>query len=39
MISGAVPSEIREGPAAIRATVVELHADARAIATRWRSAG
>ena len=37
MIEGVVPREIREGPAAIRATV-DMQTDARQIATRWRAA-
>jgi glucosamine--fructose-6-phosphate aminotransferase (isomerizing) len=39
MIEGIVPSEIREGPAAIRATVAAASGPARAIAGRWRAAG
>lgn len=38
MIEGVVPREIREGPAAIRATV-GMQIEARSIATRWRVAG
>lgn len=39
MIEGIVPSEIREGPAAIRATVAAARPGATAIAGRWRAAG
>ncbi|HEY6571666.1 MAG TPA: SIS domain-containing protein, partial [Candidatus Limnocylindrales bacterium] len=39
MIEGAVPREIREGPAAIRATVEVARADARRIARGWLAAG
>ena len=39
MITGTVPTEIREGPAAIRATVDTVGGPARAVATRWRQAG
>jgi glucosamine--fructose-6-phosphate aminotransferase (isomerizing) len=38
MIEGIVPREIREGPAAIRATLGS-QTDARSIATRWKVAG
>ena len=38
MIEGVVPREIREGPAAIRATV-DASTDARDIATRWMAGG
>ena len=39
MITGSVPSEIREGPAAVRATVDAAGGPARAIAGRWRGEG
>jgi glucosamine--fructose-6-phosphate aminotransferase (isomerizing) len=39
MIEGAVPREIREGPAAIRATVAAAAPDARRIASAWRERG
>ncbi len=39
MIDGIVPSEIREGPAAIRATLGSAGADARRIAGSWNRAG
>ena len=39
MIQGTVPSEIREGPGAIRATVGAARGSARAIAAAWRTAG
>ena len=39
MIEGVVPSEIREGPAAIRATVDSARDDARDIAGAWLAAG
>ena len=39
MISGTVPSEIREGPAAIRATVDAVGGPAREVAGRWRADG
>jgi glutamine---fructose-6-phosphate transaminase (isomerizing) len=39
MITGTVPAEIRDGPAAIRATVDSAGPEARAVARRWRSAG
>jgi glucosamine--fructose-6-phosphate aminotransferase (isomerizing) len=39
MIDGVVPSEIREGPAAIRATVDSARDDARDIAGAWLAAG
>ena len=39
MIDGVVPSEIREGPAAIRATVDSARDDARDIAGSWLTAG
>jgi glucosamine--fructose-6-phosphate aminotransferase (isomerizing) len=37
MIAGTVPTEIREGPAAIRATVDAVGGPARDVAARWRS--
>ena len=39
MIAGTVPTEIREGPAAIRATVDAVGGPAREVAARWRQAG
>src|SRR3954454_12693589 len=39
MIEGTVPTEIREGPAAIRATIESAGADAREVPRRWRAAG
>jgi glutamine---fructose-6-phosphate transaminase (isomerizing) len=39
MIEGIVPREIREGPAAIRATVQAAGASAREVAGGWRAAG
>ena len=39
MITGTVPTEIREGPAAIRATVDAAGGPAREIAARWRADG
>ncbi len=39
MIEGIVPKEIREGPAAIRATVETAQPAARAVAAAWRDAG
>jgi glutamine---fructose-6-phosphate transaminase (isomerizing) len=39
MIEGTVPDEIREGPAAIRATLVSALPDARRVARSWRTAG
>ena len=39
MIDGVVPTEIREGPAAIRATVESARDDAREIAGSWLTAG
>ena len=37
MIAGTVPTEIREGPAAIRATVDAVGGPAREVAARWRA--
>ena len=39
MMQGAVPNEIREGPAAIRATVAAARPRAAAVAGAWRSSG
>ena len=39
MIEGVIPAEIREGPAAIRATLESALPDARRVAASWRSAG
>jgi glucosamine--fructose-6-phosphate aminotransferase (isomerizing) len=39
MIKGTVPDEIREGPAAIRATVAAAGPEAREVARGWRAAG
>jgi glucosamine--fructose-6-phosphate aminotransferase (isomerizing) len=39
MIQGTVPSEIREGPTAIRATVEAAAPQARDVARRWRDSG
>ena len=39
MIEGTVPNEIREGPAAIRATVATARESARSIAAKWRASG
>jgi glucosamine--fructose-6-phosphate aminotransferase (isomerizing) len=39
MIEGTVPTEIREGPGAIRATVATARESARSIAAAWRSSG
>jgi glutamine---fructose-6-phosphate transaminase (isomerizing) len=39
VIEGVVPREIREGPAAIRATVAGARGPARAVAERWRALG
>ncbi len=39
MIEGIVPTEIREGPAAIRATVRDCVPQARVVAARWRALG
>ncbi|OGO59322.1 MAG: hypothetical protein A2V85_09050 [Chloroflexi bacterium RBG_16_72_14] len=39
MIEGIVPSEIREGPAAIRATLSSALPDARRVAAAWRATG
>ncbi|MEW6224085.1 MAG: SIS domain-containing protein [Chloroflexota bacterium] len=39
MIEGVIPAEIREGPAAIRATLASALPDARRVAASWRSAG
>src|SRR3954464_993522 len=39
MIEGTVPTEIREGPAAIRATIESAGVEARDIARRWRTGG
>ncbi len=39
MIEGVVPDEIREGPAAIRATLASALPDARRVGRAWRAAG
>ena len=39
MIAGIVPAEIREGPAAIRATLESAGPDARRVAAAWRALG
>ena len=39
MIEGTVPTEIRQGPGAIRATVASARASAQDVAARWRAQG